>query len=116
MDNSSPDSAELHLEIPLQPREVQVREVTVTVSESPAGPSPILGRLLRMADTYRRSGAPKQALEMYFELVEKHPASLEGQQAGGRLLEISEEYELQGQLRQARSIYERLLGAAGAAT
>jgi hypothetical protein len=109
MDNLTPDGVELQLEIPMQPREVQVSEVTVTVSESPVRPSPILGRLLRMADTYRRSGAPKQALEMYFELVEKHPSSVEGQEANGRLLEISEEYELQGQLRQARSIYERLL-------
>jgi hypothetical protein len=110
MDNLVPDTVEVHLEIPVPPREV---EVTVTESESPVRSSPILSRLLRMADTYRRSGAPKQALEMYFELVEKHPESFEGREASGRLMEISEEYEVLGQLRQARSIYERLLGDGG---
>lgn len=71
--------------------------------------SPILSRLLRMADSYRRSGSPKQAIEMYFELAERNAESLEGRQANDRLVTIAEEYEQQGLARQARSIYERLL-------
>jgi len=79
-------------------------------TECPApSPSPILSRLLRMADGYRRSESPKQAIEMYFELAERNAESLEGRQASDRLLEIAEEYEQQGLARQARSIYERLL-------
>jgi hypothetical protein len=79
-------------------------------TECPApSPSPILNRLLRMADGYRRGGSPKQAIEMYFELAERNAESLEGRQASDRLLEIAEEYEQQGLARQARSIYERLL-------
>ena len=79
-------------------------------TECPApSPSPILSRLLRMADGYRGSGSPKQAIEMYFELAERNAESLEGRQASDRLVEIAEEYEQQGMARQARSIYERLL-------
>lgn len=69
----------------------------------------VLDRLLQMADTYRLNGAPKQALEMYFSLVESHGQTLQGQQACARLMNVSAEYERQGMLRQARSIYERLL-------
>ncbi|MCY2989353.1 MAG: hypothetical protein NTY19_15975 [Planctomycetota bacterium] len=72
-------------------------------------PSPILSRLLRMADGYRSSGSPKQAIEMYFELAERNAESLAGRQACDRLVKIAEEYEQQGLARQARSIYERLL-------
>jgi tetratricopeptide (TPR) repeat protein len=71
--------------------------------------SPILTRLLQMADVYLRQGAPKQAIEMYFQLVEVHGPTPEGRQAHDRLMEVAADYESQGQLRQARSIYERLL-------
>ena len=69
----------------------------------------MLARLLRMADAYRRSGAPHQAMEMYFELVERDGESAEGLMARERLMAICDEYEREGKLRQARSLYERLL-------
>jgi hypothetical protein len=72
---------------------------------------PILSRLLLMADSYRRGGAPRQASEMYFELAERNADSVEGWQARDRLVEIAEEYEKQSLPRQARGIYERLLEA-----
>ncbi len=71
--------------------------------------SPILTRLLQMADLYFRQGAPKQAIEMYFQLVDVHGQTPEGRQAHDRLMEVAADYESQGLLRQARSIYERLL-------
>ncbi|MCY2992903.1 MAG: hypothetical protein NTY19_34230 [Planctomycetota bacterium] len=72
-------------------------------------PSRVLSRLLRMADGYRRSGSPKQAIEIYFELADRNAETPEGQTACERLMEIAEEYEQQGLARQARGIYERLL-------
>ncbi len=99
---------------PQQAGAVEVMPPPVVVEapspQCPAGQRPlILGRLLQMADGYRAQRAFKQALAMYFRLVDEHGESREGQQACERLLEIAAEYEAGGQLRQARSIYERLL-------
>lgn len=71
--------------------------------------SPLLSRLLKIADGYRAEYAHRQAMEMYFELVENHPHTPEGQRARETLLEIGECYERNGEFRQARSLYERLL-------
>ena len=83
----------------------ETSEATVT--------SPLLNRLLQMADGYRENGSLKQASEMYFALAEQHEKSSEGQQARERLVAIAATYEALGQPRQARSVYERLLGEAG---
>ncbi|MEI7703338.1 MAG: hypothetical protein WCK73_01925 [Deltaproteobacteria bacterium] len=95
------------------PEEITVVEVSVTppaAAPPPAAPSsPVLARLLRMADAYRRSGAPHQAMEMYFELVEEHGETPEGILSRERLMAICEQYEQEGKMRQARSLYERLL-------
>jgi len=74
--------------------------------------SVLLNRLLKMADGYQATNAPHQAAEMYFELVDCHPDTLEAVQARKGLIEISEGYERSCNLRQARSIYERLLKTA----
>ncbi len=94
--------------------EEEVTVVQVTVNPPPAPtpvePSnPVLARLLRMADGYRRSGAPHQAIEMFFELVDDHGETPEGIAARERLMEVCEQYEQEGKMRQARSLYERLL-------
>jgi len=95
--------------------EITVVEVTVTPAPPPPPapavepPNPVLARLLRMADGYRRAGAPNQAIEMYFELVEQHGDSPEGRKAHAGLMELCDEYERAGKLRQARALYERLL-------
>jgi hypothetical protein len=95
---------EVRVEAP-QPPSVPAAPAVVSLEQ----PSLVLERLLQMADTYHRNGAPKQALEMYFSLVDSHGQTYEGQQARARLMTVSAEYERQGMLRQARSIYERLL-------
>ena len=74
--------------------------------------SVLLNRLLKMADGYQATNAPHQAAEMYFELIDCHPNTLEAIQARKGLIEISEGYERSGNLRQARSIYERLFKTA----
>ena len=73
-----------------------------------AGGSEMLARLLKMADSYRARNALHQAAEMYFELVECHPDTSEAAKAEQRLIEIGDNYERNGELRQARSIFERL--------
>jgi tetratricopeptide (TPR) repeat protein len=69
----------------------------------------LLNRLLKMADGYQAANALHQAAEMYFELVDRHPDTLEAVQARKCLIGLGENYERKGELRQARSIFERLL-------
>ena len=72
-------------------------------------PSPLLQRLLRMADGYRANNGLRQAMEMYYMLAETHEDTPEGVQAAARLLDIAERFEREGKARQARAMYERLL-------
>lgn len=71
--------------------------------------SPILNRLLRMADNYRTSGSLWQAEEMYRTLMDDFEDTPQAEQARKSLMELCEAYELDGQLHHARSLYERLL-------
>jgi len=71
--------------------------------------SSLLGRLLKMADGYRAGNQIHQATEMYFQLVERHSQTPEAAQARERLIAIGDSHERCGELRQARSIFERLL-------
>ncbi len=106
------EEVELQREIAREEEEVTVVEVRVTPQAPPPAvepSSPVLARLLRMADGYRRSGAPHQAMEMYFELVESHDGTAEALLAHERIMDICEQYEREGKMRQARSLYERLL-------
>ncbi len=71
--------------------------------------SSLPGHLLKLADHYLAHRAIHQAMAIFFELVEDHPDTSEASQARQQLMEISEQYEKEGRLHQARSIYERLL-------
>lgn len=84
-------------------------EAYVPPAPPPPAPSPLLKRLLRMADEYRANDGLRQAMEMYFELAEAHEDTPEGIQAAARLLDIAERFERDGKARQARAMYERLL-------
>jgi len=61
-----------------------------------------------MADRYLAENALRQALEMYFEMLEKRNDIGTAKQARERLMGIAEEWELAGKRRQARAIYERM--------
>ncbi len=96
----------------VEEEEIDVVQVTITPPPAPPPPeprNPVLARLLRMADGYRRSGQPYQAIEMYFELVDDHGETQEGLQAREHLMAVCEQYEREGKMRQARALYERLL-------
>ena len=74
---------------------------------SSARPRP-QARLLEMADRYLAENAFRQAIEMYFEMIEKRSGNGTAKQARERLMGIAEQWELLGKRRQARAIYERL--------
>ena len=80
-------------------------EQTVSAEPRPE----VLVRLMEMADRYRAANEIRQAIEIYFELVEDHEDSPQAKQARRCLMEIAVEYERVGGRRQARGIYERLL-------
>ena len=71
----------------------------------------LLEHLIDMADYYSFSGSPRQAIELYFELVIDHAGTEQSVQASERLLAVARQYKNNGELRQARGIYERLLKA-----
>jgi len=71
----------------------------------------LLEHLIDMADEYSRVGSPRQAIELYFELVIEHAGTEQSVQACERLLAVARQYKNNGELRQARGIYERLLKA-----
>lgn len=72
-------------------------------------PTPLLTKLLQIADRFRAEDSPREAIAMYFDLAEGHPGTPEAYDALERLLEIASRYENSGDIRQARSMYERLL-------
>jgi len=73
-----------------------------------ASHSRVLARLLDLADAYSAAGSPRQATEMYFELVREHAETPQSRIAEQRLLDVARAYEQAGELRQARGIYEQL--------
>jgi hypothetical protein len=71
--------------------------------------NPLLSRLLKIAEGYCKEKAIRQAVEIYFEMVETQSHTPEALVAREELLRIGEQYERNGEFRQARSLYERLL-------
>lgn len=69
----------------------------------------ILERLVRMADYYCAHDGVRQAEEMYLQLLEDYPDSLQARHSRDRLLELCETYERAGQMHHARWLYEQLL-------
>jgi tetratricopeptide (TPR) repeat protein len=79
------------------------------VPVQPEASNPLLGHLLKIAESYRIEYALRQAIEIYFETADNFPNTPEAQQARQKLTEIAEHYERSGEFRQARSLYQRLL-------
>jgi lipopolysaccharide biosynthesis regulator YciM len=67
-----------------------------------------LDHLLTMAQCYRSEGKLRQAMDLYWMLLEDHPETTQAQGARSRLLELADVYEQDGLRHQARAIYERL--------
>ncbi len=69
----------------------------------------LLGRLLLMAQRYRKEGNYRQATEMFWTLVHDHPETPEAAAAQAELLALAEGYERAGNQHMARSMYEKLM-------
>lgn len=89
---------------------------TRTVEKSPGvgGDSdsvapPLLSYLLEMAHKYQRQGLIRQAMDLYWKLVDEYPESEHANDARTTLLELARGYERDGKLHVAREIYEHLL-------
>lgn len=83
------------------------------VNDSPADTAANLsltGRLLAMANRYRNEKNLRQATEIYWTLVEKHPGTIQAGTARSILLNMADEYECNNARHMARSIIERLMG------
>jgi hypothetical protein len=80
-----------------------------SAAATPHSRTRVLPRLLAMADTYYQGGSLRQAIELYFELVRTHAGTPQARQAEERLLEVARAFEVAGEPRQARGIYEQLL-------
>jgi len=82
-------------------------ETAIDVDSSMNGK--MLDRLLGMAHRYRSEGNLRQAMEMYWALLDNHPGTAQAQGARVSLLDQAEAYERAGTSRSARAVYERLL-------
>lgn len=95
---------------PAQATITATRPRTVIMSAGPSRtPAGVLAHLLKMADGYLAARAVRQAVAIYFEVLEEHGGTQEAGQAHERLLEIADDYEKAGEFHQARSIYARML-------
>jgi pentatricopeptide repeat protein len=75
----------------------------------PAPRSRALHRLLAMADSYLREGSIRQALEMYYDMMNRHPETAEALQAEERILEVARLHEEAGEFHNARAIYDQMV-------
>jgi hypothetical protein len=71
--------------------------------------SRVLDRLLGMAHRYRREGNLRQAMELYWTVLENHPGTAQAESACVSLLDQADAYERDGAGHVARAVYERLL-------
>ena len=108
MHASDMDSS-LELSPVVMPAQTRQKAAEPAAQVPPTPHSRARSRLLAMADGYFRSGSLCQALEMYFDLMSGYPDTIEGQQAEERILEVAYRHEQAGEMRLARSIYERLV-------
>lgn len=66
------------------------------------------GFLLRMGDSWLEQKELRQSADVYFKIIEQYPDSEESKTAQSRLLTIFKSYELEGQMRTALDVLERL--------
>ena len=74
-----------------------------------SGERAVLDRLFAVAQAYRNDGSVRQAMDLYWELVEDFPETRQANDARKVLLELASQYEREGARHAARTIYERLL-------
>lgn len=107
-------TAESEAGVPATPLPRCLDAADVAPSEaSSAASQALLGRLLAMAQRYRKERSYRQATELFWTLAEEHPGTPQSDAAKVALQELAEEHERAGAQRMARSMYERLLDLEG---
>jgi DNA-binding SARP family transcriptional activator len=86
-----------------------LRQETESVAAGSGLRQALLGRLLQMAQRYRKEGNYRQATEMFWTLVHDHAETPEAAVAQAELLALAEGYERAGNQHMARSMYEKLM-------
>jgi hypothetical protein len=98
------------LDVPAPALNVLARQALLAPTSAGAGMlQALLGRLLVMAQRYRREGNNRQAAEMFWTLVHDHAETPEAETAKAELLALAESHERAGDQHMARSMYERLM-------
>jgi hypothetical protein len=69
----------------------------------------LLERLLVIAGVYFKSGSTRQAMDIYWSLVDMQPEVPQSQMARSLLMDQASRFERAGLQHAARSIYDRLL-------
>ncbi len=113
-----PEEAVVAVEVPRRLEEyetgtpIMVAPIVIPpLEEEPISPqrSRLLDHFLKMGDDYGRDGSVRQAIELYFDLVNNHDGTDQAVVACDRLMMIAQQYEDNGELHLARGVYERLL-------
>lgn len=76
---------------------------------APVESNPLLGKLLAMARRAQREGSSRQAMELYWSIIDKYPDTSEAGVSKNELFAIAEGFERAGNVRMARGMYERLM-------
>ena len=64
--------------------------------------------MLRMGQTWQKSGKLNQAVDTYLRLVRENPGTVEAEEAKGALLAIAGGYEQEGRYHMALDIFDHL--------
>lgn len=64
--------------------------------------------MFEIAESWQQSNKPRQAIVMYFKLVEHFPDTLEAVESEKRLLGLAQEFRGKGKVYEALGISERL--------
>jgi len=83
--------------------------MTSNEKDASVASNPLLAKLLSLAQRAQREGNSRQAMGMYWEIIDKHPGTSEAATSKNALLMIAEGHEKAGRVHMARSMYERLM-------
>lgn len=73
----------------------------------------VLDQLLALARHYLQSGSRRQAMDIFWSLLHRHPQTTQARGAAEELLQLARRYEHEGMTQIARDIFDRLLDANG---
>lgn len=76
------------------------------MAEQRVTPLPLL---LQRGQSWEEEGKVFQAIATYFRLMEYHSGTEEAEMARGRLFDLAQRFEAEGEVHQATHLYQRLV-------